>query len=79
MELTISIKEQQKIAFFLKLLQEFDYIEIMDIKEDEILFSDEHKELIKKRLERIESGNTTFKSWDTIKQKYEKISICNLL
>ena len=72
MELTISIKEQQKITFFLKLLKEFDYIEIMDIKEDEIIFSDEHKKMIKSRLERIERGETTFKNWDIIKQKYEK-------
>jgi hypothetical protein len=75
MELTINIKEQQKISFFLKLLQEFDYIEIMDIKEDETPFSGEHKALLEERLKKIETGETSFRNWDTIKQKYEEKTI----
>ena len=65
----------QKIAFFLKLLHEFDYIEIMDIKEDETPFPQEHKRLLEERLERIENGETSFRSWDIIKQKYERKAI----
>ncbi len=72
MELTINIKEQDKINFFLKLLQEFDYIEILDIKEDETEFLPEHKILLKERLKRIEQGKTSFKEWNVIKQKYAK-------
>jgi len=72
MELTINIKEQSKIAFFIKLLEEFDYVEILDVKEDETSFPTEHKNILDKRLERIEKGETTFKKWDEIKQKYEK-------
>lgn len=75
MELTISIKEQSKLAFFIKLLNEFDYVEILDVKEEETPFPVEHKQLIDKRLERIERGETTFKSWDEIKKKYEKRAI----
>ncbi len=75
MELTINIKEQQKIAFFLKLLHEFDYIEITDIKEDETPFPQEHRQLLEQRLKRIEKGEASFKSWDEIKQKYEKRAI----
>ncbi len=75
MELTINIKEQQKVAFFLKLLHEFSYIEIMDIKEDETPFPNEHKKLLESRLERIENNEATFKSWDLIKAKYEKKEI----
>ena len=75
MELTINIKEQQKIAFFLNLLRELDFIEIMDIKEEETPFPKEHKELLEERLEMIANGKTTFRSWDKIKQKYEKRSV----
>ncbi len=75
MELTISIKEQSKLAFFIKLLQEFEYVEILDVKEEETPFPAEHKELLDKRLERIESGEVTFKSWNEIKKKYEKRTV----
>lgn len=72
MELTINIKEQAKIAFFIKLLEEFDYVEILDIKED-VSLPIEHKNLLDKRLESIEKGEVTFKKWDEIKQKYERV------
>jgi len=75
MELTINIKEQSKLAFFIKLLQEFNYVEIIDIKENVESIPIEHKVLLKKRLDRIESGETTFKSWDLIKAKFEKRAI----
>jgi len=70
MELTINIKEQSKLAFFIKLLQEFNYVEIIDIKENVATLQPEHKSLLKKRLERIESGETTFKSWDKIRSNF---------
>ena len=75
MELTINMKEQSKLAFFIKLLQEFNYVEIIDIKENVESIPIEHKVLLKKRLDRIESGETTFKSWDLIKAKFEKRAI----
>jgi hypothetical protein len=34
MELTINIKEQKYIASFLNLIWQFDYVEIIDVKED---------------------------------------------
>lgn len=74
MELTINIKEQQKIALFIKLLQGIDYVELINIKEDETPFSSEHKELLEKRLNRIENGVTKFKSLEIIKQKYNNNS-----
>jgi len=72
MELTINIKEQSKLAFFIKLLQEFNYVEIIDIREQKTVLPLEHTILLKKRIDRIERGETTFKSWDLIKEKYEK-------
>ncbi len=75
MELTVNIKEQGKIATFLNLIKKIDYIEIVNIKEEPQEFLSEHKELIDKRLQRIESGQTTFKSWDSIKKKYEEKAV----
>lgn len=75
MELTISIKEQTKLAFIIQLLKEFEYVEILDIKEDETAISLEHQQLLEQRLMRIEQGETTFKSWNLIKKKYEKKTI----
>jgi len=72
MELTVSIKEQSKIAAFLKLINDIDYIEVVSIKEDNNELSEEHKHLLDQRLKRIENGETTFVAWEKIKQKYEK-------
>ncbi len=75
MELTISITEQTKFDFFIKLLREFQFIQILDIKEETSTFPIEHKQLIDKRLQRIDKGETIFKSWDLIKKKYEKSTL----
>ena len=72
MELTVNIKEQSKIAAFLNLIKEIDQIEIVNVKKGLQEFLNEHKELIDKRLQLIESGHTTFKSWVSIKKKYEE-------
>ena len=71
MELTINIKDQKNIAAFLNLIREFDYIEIIDVKENNSDLSIEHKMLLNERLKRIEEGKTSFKNWDDIKRKYE--------
>lgn len=71
MELTINIKEDEKIPIFLNLIQEFEYVEIVDFKEDRFDIPSEHKELLKQRLKRIKDGKASFKSWDLIKGKYE--------
>lgn len=71
MELTINIKEQSKVAAFLNLIKEIDYIEIVNVKEELQELPSEHKDLLDKRLQRIENGETAFKNWDLIKKKYE--------
>lgn len=35
---------------------------------------DDHKELLDKRMQNIQSGNTKFKSWEEVKQKYQSFS-----
>ena len=75
MELTINIKEQSKIAAFLNLIKEIDYIEIVNVKEKFQELPTEHKDLLDKRLQRVENGESTFKNWDTIKRKYEEKTV----
>lgn len=76
MELTININEQAKLAFIVELLHSFNYVEIVNITEEEKTpFPEEHKILLENRLKRIENGTTTFKSWDIIRQKYERKAV----
>jgi len=75
MELTVIIKEQSKIAAFLNLIKEIDYIEIVNVKEELQELPIEHKDLLDKRLQRIENGETTFKNWGLIKKKYENKAV----
>lgn len=71
MELTINIKEQKYIASFLNLISQFDYVEIIDVKEDNSETPVEHKILLDERLKRVEEGKITYKNWDLLKKKYE--------
>ena len=75
MELTVNIKKQSKIAAFLNLIKEIEYIEIVNVKEEQQEFPAEHKDLLDKRLQRIENGETNFKNWDSIKKKYENKAV----
>ena len=71
MELTINIKDQKKIASFINHLRQFDYVEIVDVNEDNARIPVEHKTLLDERLKLVEEGKVTYKSWDLIKKKYE--------
>ncbi|MGD9931297.1 MAG: hypothetical protein AB7U05_14850 [Mangrovibacterium sp.] len=75
MKLTVNIKKKSKIAAFLKLIKELDYIEIVDVNEGMGELPPEHLDLLDKRLQRIEKGEATFKKWDLIKAKYENKAI----
>ncbi len=72
MELTINIKNQEKMASFIDLIKDVEYLEIIDIKDDNIKIPIEHKKLLEKRLIKIQNNETSFKSWDDIKKKYGK-------
>lgn len=71
MELTINIKDKKYITSFLNLLRKFDYIEIIDIKEDNYEVPEEHKMLLDERLKMVEEGKTSFRDWEMVKKKYE--------
>jgi hypothetical protein len=71
MEVTINIKGQKNITSFLNLIRKYDYIEIIDVKEDISDMPYEHKILLDERLGKLEDGKVLFKSWDSIKKKYE--------
>jgi hypothetical protein len=71
MELTISIKGQKNISEFLNLIRTFEYIEIIDVKEEASDLPFEHLELLDKRLQKVEEGKTSYQKWDVVKKKYE--------
>lgn len=71
MKLTVNITEQSKISGFLNLIKEMDYIEIVDVKDVASELTPYHKELIDKRLQKIDNGEVSFKNWDLVKKKYE--------
>lgn len=59
------------ISSFLNLIRNFDYVEILDVEEDNAVLPIEHKVLLDERLKRIENDKTSFKNWDLVKRKYE--------
>jgi hypothetical protein len=69
MELTISIKGQKNISEFLNLIRTFEYIEIIDVKEEASDLPFEHLELLDKRLQKVEEGKTSYQKWDVVKKK----------
>ncbi|MDP3916487.1 MAG: hypothetical protein Q8R96_22400 [Bacteroidota bacterium] len=71
MVLTINIKDPKDIASFLNLIRKFDYVEIVDVKENNPEIPIEHRILLDERLKRIEDRTTSFKNWDLIRNKYE--------
>lgn len=71
MELTISIKDPKDIASFLNLIRKYDYVEIVDVKENNPDMPIEHRVLLDGRLKRVEDGTTSFKNWELIKNKYD--------
>lgn len=75
MELTINIKDQKNMAAFLNLIRKYDYVEIVEVKEENSDFPIEHKILLDERLKRVEEGKTTFKNWDLVKRKYEEKAV----
>ncbi len=71
MELTINIKDKKYITSFLNLLRKFDYIEIIDVKEDTYDIPEEHRMLLDERLKMVEEGKTSFRDWEMVKNRYE--------
>ena len=61
MELTINIKDQKKVASFINHLRQFDYVEIIDVNEENTEIPEEHKTLLDERLKLTEEGKATYK------------------
>mgnify|MGYP005863475811 CR=1 FL=1 len=72
MEVTINIKEQGKLLDFLNLIKDIDYIEVKNNPSD---IPNEHKKILKKRLQKINAGEVNFNDWDEIKTNYESKAV----
>ena len=73
MEITINIKNKKNASSFLELLKTIDYVEVVDVSEGEPGLLEEHRIILDERLNKVEAGEVTFKSWDLIKKKYGMI------
>ena len=68
MELTINIKEINKINFIIELMQSFDYIDILN-KPNLSEFTKEQQLEIDRRLVKIENNESKFYSWNEVKKE----------
>lgn len=66
MKITVNI-EDDKLGFFLELLNHFDFIEIESVQNFEL--SDKHKDILDKRLEGFEDDSNDAISWEKFKEE----------
>lgn len=71
MEVTLKITNNQKIDFFLELVNSLNFVDFINISPSNDV-PQEHIEIIKQRILKKRNGKSTFKSWDEIKKKYEE-------
>ena len=70
--------ENQQIESLQKLTwaEKFDLIQMLwsDIaaENEKLLIPDNHKEILRQRLDRIASGDAKFRNWEEIREKYAK-------
>lgn len=67
MELVLNITEKNKIDLFLNLIKEFSFVELVSVNDNEFNIPENHRELLDQRIQSIDSGGATFRSWDVIK------------
>jgi hypothetical protein len=70
MKITINIKDN-KVGFFLELLQSFDFISI-EKTEDNTEISVEHKKILDERLANYKSDPDNLLDWDDVKKDIEE-------
>jgi hypothetical protein len=67
MKLTINIKEECKVNFILKLMQSFDFVEIIDNPE----FTPEQQLEKDRRLDMFQKEERKLDSWDEMKSQIQ--------
>ncbi len=74
MELKIKITDETKYEFFLELMQELGYVEVVDVEEDTNKedLPEELKEFLKQRLENYKKSPEKVKTWDEIERNLLK-------
>ena len=71
MKITINIKDN-KVGFFLELLQSFDFISIERTDEENANLSEAHKKLLDERLANYQSDPDNLLDWDDVKKDLEE-------
>lgn len=64
--ITLQIPEN-KYAFFMELLRNFDFVKIEDEAETEI--PEEHKEIVRERIKKSANDPSRLQKWDDIKRE----------
>jgi putative addiction module component (TIGR02574 family) len=70
MKITINIKDN-KVGFFIELLQSFDFISI-EKTEDNTEISDAHKKILDERLANYKSDPDNLLDWEDVKKDIEE-------
>ncbi len=70
MELVLNITEKNKIDLFLNLIKEFSFVELVSVNDNESNIPENHRELLDQRIQAIDAGEASFRSWDVIKNEY---------
>jgi hypothetical protein len=71
MKITINIKDN-KVGFFLELLQSFDFISIEKTNTENTELSKEHKKILDERLANYKSDPDNLLDWDNVRKDLEK-------
>ncbi|MFK7806356.1 MAG: addiction module protein [Saprospiraceae bacterium] len=67
MKITINIKDN-KVGFFLELLQSFDFITIEKADSESTELSEEHKKILNERLANYKSDPENLLDWDDVRK-----------
>ncbi len=69
MKITLSVQES-KLAFFLELLQNFDFVQVNPLENPDI--SEEHLAILEERLVAYKAAPDHLLAWETVKASIEK-------
>lgn len=68
-QLLVNIKDDSKTNVLLKFLKSLNYISVKELSDNDIIVSEEEKNLMRTRLKKSKPEN--FKNWDDIKNTFK--------
>lgn len=68
-QLLVNIKDDSKMDILLKFLKSLNYISVKELSDNDIIVSEDEKNIMRKRLKKAKPEN--FKNWDDIKNTFK--------